>query len=96
MPVLTVILTLSFLAVLGFFLLLDSLSKIASRKKISSLPIYIYIPDSSANAECIIKNTIKKNPSSKIIVRCPSDLQETKKMLEILKREFPCIFIEFI
>ena len=91
-----IVFTVSFLSILGIIFLTEFLMHILYRSKNTHHQLIIHIPHPASDTENIVKSTVKKYPSSKIIIHIHADSYETKKMLEILQREYPNILINFI
>ena len=93
MPLSLIFFTVSVLMVAGIISLTDALIRLILHPKSSPKSVIIYIPDSPETLEFYIKKTIKKYPYSKITVHIPNFSAESKKITELLKKDYPYLSI---
>ena len=93
MPLSLIFFTVSVLMVAGIISLTDAVIRLILNPKSSPKSVIIYIPDSPETLEFYVKKTIKKYPYSKITVHIPVFSEESKKIAEILKKDYPYITI---
>lgn len=93
MPLSLIFFIVSVLMVVGIISLTDAVIRLILHPNSSPKSVIIYIPDSPETLEFYIKKTIKKYPHSKITVHIPVFSEESKKITELLKRDYPYISI---
>ena len=93
MPLSLIFFTVCVLMVAGIISLTDAVIRLILNPKSSPKSVIMYIPDSPETLEFYIKKTIKKYPYSKITVHIPTHSNETKKITELLKKDYPYISI---